>query len=117
MSVGAATTHLGILKQRRESKQDVFLWIFQDEEFMRMELLYKTTNFLYDSLHAATKEETQILKMILVGLTTALVTISTLSYDRMGGPKPKGKGCTNWETILMATTAGTLAAVYTSYFQ
>ena len=82
-----------------------------------MELLYNTANFLYDSLQAATKEETHILKMVLVGLTTALVTISTLSYDRMGGPKPKGKGCTNWETILMATTAGTLAAVYTSYFQ
>ena len=82
-----------------------------------MELLYDTANLLNDSLQAATKEETQILKMILVGLTTALVTISTLSYDRMGGPKPKGKGCTNWEPILMATTAGTLAAVYTSYFQ
>jgi len=106
-----------------------------------MELLYKTSNYLYDSLQAASKEEAQMLKMILVGLTTALVTISTLSYDRMGGPKPKGsydrmggpkakgwgsygrmgksrgKGCTNWEPLLMATAAGTLAAAYTSYFQ
>jgi len=110
---------------------------------MTMELLYKASNILCDSLQAASKEETQMLKMVLVGLTTALVTISTLSYDRMGGPKPRGKGsydrmggpegggsydkmggpkprgkgCTNWEPLLMATAAGILAAVYTSYFQ
>ena len=84
---------------------------------MRMELLYKTSTFLYGSLQAASKEEAQMLKMVLVGLTTALVTISTLSYDRMGGPKAKGKGFTSWEPLLMATAAGTLAAAYTSYFQ
>jgi len=94
-----------------------------------MELLYKTSNFLYDSIQATSKEEAQMLKMVLVGLTTALVTISTLSYDRiggpegkgsydrMGGPKPKGKGFANWEPVLMATAAGILAAAYTSYFK
>ena len=81
-----------------------------------MELFYNTSNFLYNSLQAATiKEETPILKMVMVGLTTALVTISTLSYDRVGGPQ--GKGCTNWGPVLMATASGTVAAVYTSFFQ
>jgi len=56
-----------------------------------------------------------MLNMVLVGLTTALVTISALSYDKMGGPRGKGKGCKNWEPILIATAAGTLAAVYTSF--
>jgi len=83
---------------------------------MRMELFYSTSNFLYDSLQAASKEETQILKVLLVGLTTALVTVSTLSYDRVGGP-PQGKGCTNWGPVFMAAVSGTLAAVYTSFFQ
>jgi len=103
-----------------------------------MELLYKSAIFLHDSLQGASNEETQMLKMVLVGLTTALVTNSTLSYDRMGGPKgkcsydrmggpegkssygrmgeprPKGKGCTSWGPLLMATASGILAAVYTS---
>ena len=82
---------------------------------MRMELFYNTSNFLYDSLQAASKEETQILKMLLVGLTTVLVTVSTLSYDRVGGPK--GKDCTNRGLVLMATVSGILAAVYTSFLQ
>ena len=95
----------GRLKQR----------ILKDEELKTMELFYNTSNFLYNSLPvAATKEETLILKMVFVGLTTALVTISTLSYDRVGGPQ--GKGCTNWGPILMATASGTAAAAYTSFF-
>ena len=81
-----------------------------------MELFYNTSNFLYDSLQAASKEEMSLLKMVLVGLTAALVTLSTLSYDRVGGP-PQGKVCTNWGPVLMAAVSGTLAAVYTSFFQ
>jgi len=81
-----------------------------------MELFYNTSNFLYNSLPPATiKDETPILKMVLVGLTTALVTISTLSYDRVGGPQ--GKVCTNWGPVLMATASGIVAAAYTSFFQ
>ena len=80
-----------------------------------MELFYDTSKFLYDSLQVVINEETQILKMVLVGLTTSLVTISTLSYDRVGGPQ--GRGCTNCGPVLMATASGTLAAAYTSFFQ
>ena len=112
MSVGEP--HLGILKQIEAKERTSHL--FEDEELLtRMELFYNTSKFLYDSLQDAIKEETQILKMVLVGLTTALVTVSTLSYDRVGGPQ--GKGCTNWGTVLMATASGTLAAAYTSFFQ
>jgi len=99
----------GRLKKRRERHP------FEDAELRKMELFYNTSKFLYDSLQAVIKEETQILKMVLVGLTTALVTASTLSYDRVGGPQ--GKGCTNWGLVLMATASGTLAAAYTSFFQ
>ena len=89
--------------------------LFEDEELTRMELFYDTSKFLYDSLQVVIKEETQILKMVLVGLTTSLVTISTLSYDRVGGPQCRG--CTNCGPVLMATASGTLAAAYTSFFQ
>ena len=80
-----------------------------------MEPFYNTSKIFYDSLQAAVKEETQLLKMVLVGLTTALVTVSTLSYDRVGGPQ--GKGGTNWGSVLMATASGTLAAAFSSFFQ
>merc|ERR1712037_580491 len=111
--VSVGEPHLGILKQIEAKETTPHL--FEDEELTRMELFYDTSKFLYDSLQVVIKEETQILKMVLVGLTTSLVTISTLSYDRVGGPQ--GRGCTNWGPVLMATASGTLAAAYTSFIQ
>ena len=79
-----------------------------------MELLDKLFMFFYDSLQAVSEEKTQILKMVLVGLTTMLVTITTLSYDRLGGPN---LGYTTWQPAFLAVTLGTLAAAYTATLQ
>ena len=76
-----------------------------------MELLENLFMFFYDSLQ---EEKTQILKMVLVGLTTMLVTITPLSYDRLGGPN---LGYTTWQPAFLAVTLGTLAAAYTATLQ
>ena len=78
-----------------------------------MELLDKLFMFFYDSLQAVS-EKTQMLKVVLVGLTTMLVTITTLSYDRLGGPN---LGYTTWQPAFLAVTLGTLAAAYTATLQ
>ena len=78
-----------------------------------MELLENLFMFFYDSLQAVS-EKTQMLKMVLVGLTTMLVTITTLSYDRLGGPN---LGYTTWQPAFLAVTLGTLAAAYTATLQ
>ena len=80
-----------------------------------MELLENLFMFFYDSLQAVSEEKTQILKMVLVGLTTMLVTITTLSYDRLGGPNLLGY--TTWQPAFLAVTLGTLAAAYTATLQ
>ena len=77
-----------------------------------MELLDNLFMFFYDSLQAVSEEK--ILKMVLVGVTTMLVTMTTLSYDRLGGPN---LGYTTWQPAFLAVTLGTLAAAYTATLQ